>query len=59
MNVFSRSWSLFKSSWSVVRSEPSLLWFPVLSALLVIIASVIFFGILGALLWSAQMCSAR
>lgn len=49
MNVFSRSWSLFKSSWSVMRSEPSLLWFPVLSALLVIIASVIFFGLLGAL----------
>jgi len=49
MNVFSRSWSLFKSSWNVVRSEPSLLWFPVLSALLVIIASVIFFGFLGAL----------
>jgi len=49
MNVFSRSWSLFKSSWSVVRSEPSLLWFPVLSAILVVIASVIFFGLLGAL----------
>jgi hypothetical protein len=49
VNVFSRSWSLFKSSWSVMRSEPSLLWFPVLSALLVIIASVIFFGLLGAL----------
>lgn len=49
MNVFSRSWSLFKSSWSVMRSEPSLLWFPVMSALLVIIASVIFFGLLGAL----------
>ncbi|HHY58098.1 MAG TPA: hypothetical protein GYA08_21990 [Chloroflexi bacterium] len=49
MDVFSRSWSLFKSSWSVVRSEPSLLWFPVLSALLVIIASVVFFGLLGAL----------
>lgn len=32
-----------------MRSEPSLLWFPVLSALLVIIASVIFFGLLGAL----------
>lgn len=49
MNVFSRSWSLFKSSWSVVRSEPSLFWFPVASAILVIIASVIFFGVLGAL----------
>lgn len=32
-----------------MRSEPSLLWFPVMSALLVIIASVIFFGLLGAL----------
>lgn len=49
MNVFTRSWSLFKSSWSVVRSEPSLLWFPILSAILVLIASVIFFGVLGAL----------
>ena len=49
MNVFSRSWSLFKSSWSVVRSEPSLLWFPVVSSILVIIASVLFFGLLTAL----------
>ena len=50
MNVFSRSWSLFKSSWGIVRSEPSLLWFPVLSTILVVIASVILFGVLGGVL---------
>jgi hypothetical protein len=49
MNIFSRSWSLFKSSWSVVRSEPSLLWFPILSAILVVIASALFFGLLASL----------
>ncbi|MFM7581608.1 MAG: DUF6159 family protein, partial [Caldilinea sp.] len=46
MNIFGRSWSLFKSSWGVVRSEPSLIWFPVLSALLVVIASLLLLGVL-------------
>lgn len=46
MNLFGRSWSLFKSSWGVVRSEPSLIWFPVLSALLVVIASLLLLGVL-------------
>ena len=50
MNVFSRSWSLFKSSWSIVRSEPSLLWFPVLSALFVIVVSAILFALLGGII---------
>ena len=49
MNIFSRSWSLFKSSWSIVRSEPSLLWFPLLSALLVIVVSAILFALLGSI----------
>lgn len=49
MNVFGRSWSLFKSSWGIVRSEPSLLWFPVISALLVIFASVVLLGLLGGI----------
>ncbi len=50
MNVFSRSWSLFQSSWSIVRSEPSLLWFPVLSALFVIVVSAILFALLGGII---------
>ena len=50
MNVFSRSWSLFKSSWSIVRIEPSLLWFPVLSALFVIVVSAILFALLGGII---------
>ena len=49
MDIFSRSWSLFKSSLRVVRSEPSLLWFPIVSAITVVVASVLLFGVLGSL----------
>ena len=49
MDIFSRSWSLFKSSLRVVRSEPSLLWFPIASAITVVVASLLLFGVLGSL----------
>ena len=49
MDIFSRSWSLFKSSLRVVRSEPSLLWFPIVSAITVVVASLLLFGVLGSL----------
>lgn len=54
MDIFSRSWSLFKSSWRVVRGEPSLLWFPIVSAIAVVAASLLLLGVLGGFMIYSQ-----
>src|SRR4051794_4218699 len=45
MSRFQTSWEIAKRSWAVLRSDKTLAWFPVLSAL----GSLIVFGIIGGL----------
>jgi hypothetical protein len=41
MKAFSRSWSVFKSSWSVIRAEKGLVLFPLMSSLIAIIVTLL------------------
>ncbi len=45
MSRFQTSWEIAKRSWAVLRSDKTLAWFPVLSAL----GSLVVFGIIGGL----------
>lgn len=45
MGVFSRSWSLFKASWSVLRQDKELILLPVVSAVASLICVAPFFGL--------------
>ena len=40
MNRFSRSWSLFKSTLSVLNADKELLWFPVLASVVTVVVSI-------------------
>jgi hypothetical protein len=45
MSRFQTSWEIAKRSWAVLRSDKTLAWFPVLSA----IGSLLVIGVLGGL----------
>lgn len=45
--TLSRSWELFKESWAVLRSDPSLATFPTIAAIVTLIVSILFWGIIG------------
>jgi hypothetical protein len=44
MNTFSRSWNLFKSTWSVLMADKELTLFPLLAALVTLIVTVVLLG---------------
>ncbi len=43
MGSFQRSWELTKQSWKVLRDNPSLIWFPIVSSVSAILLSATFF----------------
>lgn len=45
MGVFSRSWSLFKASWGVLRQDKELLLLPVISSIVSLLCVAPFFGL--------------
>lgn len=45
--MFSRSWRLFRESWSVLQADKELVTFPVLSAVWLIIASALFLAVIA------------
>ncbi len=55
MDTFQRSWQLFKASWAVLRADRELMWFPVISTVVMIAVTIVFllpvgviFGVMAA-----------
>lgn len=49
-NPFARSWHLFKATWSVLRSDKELAMFPIISAVVVFIATILLLILAGVII---------